>query len=186
MQYVDGQLVFSATDLNNFLECRRLTELEDMVARGLAQSPADEDEQTKLVRRKGEEHEARFLERLRAEHGTGVVSIERTAAAASRAIARRKPRRSKRCAAACRSSTRRRSSTAISRPRRLPAPRRTPVGARRVELRSPRHEARAFIEAVLFGPTLQLQRTSARACKACAPRHGYIMLGNDEEQRSHS
>ncbi len=77
MQYVDGRLVFSASDLNNFLECRRLTELEDLVARGVAQSPADEDEQTKLIRRKGEEHEAAYLERLDRELHGGVVKIER-------------------------------------------------------------------------------------------------------------
>jgi predicted RecB family nuclease len=77
MQYVDGQLVFSATDLNNFLECRRLTELENEVARGLATPPDDEDEQTKLVRRKGEEHEAAYLARLEREL-PGVVRIERS------------------------------------------------------------------------------------------------------------
>ncbi len=77
MQYVDGRLVFSATDLNNFLECRRLTELEDLVARGLMQAPEDDDEQAKLVRRKGEEHEAHYLARLEREM-PGVVRIERS------------------------------------------------------------------------------------------------------------
>lgn len=68
MQYLDGQPVFSATDLNNFLECRRLTELESLVARDLLARPADEDEQSKLVRRKGEEHEGRYLARLREQY----------------------------------------------------------------------------------------------------------------------
>ncbi|HET9028852.1 MAG TPA: TM0106 family RecB-like putative nuclease [Candidatus Aquilonibacter sp.] len=65
MQYLDGRLVYSATDLNNFLECRRLTELESLVARDLLVRPTDDDEQTQLVRRKGDEHERRYLERLR-------------------------------------------------------------------------------------------------------------------------
>ncbi len=77
MQYVDGRLVFSATDLNNFLECRRLTELEDLVARGAAQAPPDEDEQNKLIRRKGDEHEAAYLARLERELAD-VVRIERS------------------------------------------------------------------------------------------------------------
>ncbi len=77
MQYVDGRVIFSATDLNNFLECRRLTELEDLVARGRLQAPLDEDEQNKLIRRKGEEHEAAYLARLERDM-PGVVSIGRS------------------------------------------------------------------------------------------------------------
>ncbi len=77
MQYVDGQLIFSATDLTKFLECRRLTELDDLVARGVAQAPPDDDEQSKLIRRKGEEHEAAYLARLERDV-PGVVEIRRS------------------------------------------------------------------------------------------------------------
>ena len=34
MQRVDGTLIYSATDLNNYLECKRLTDLEALVLRG--------------------------------------------------------------------------------------------------------------------------------------------------------
>ena len=77
MQYVDGRLIFSATDLNKFLECRRLTELDDLVARGESEAPSDEDEQSKLIRRKGEEHEAAYLARL-VRDVPGVVEIRRS------------------------------------------------------------------------------------------------------------
>ena len=38
MQRLDGQLIYSASDLNDYLECKRLTDLEALVARGPAPS----------------------------------------------------------------------------------------------------------------------------------------------------
>ena len=78
MQYVDGQPVFSATDLNNFLECRRLTELDDRVARGLLVRPPDDDEQGELIRRKGQQHEDRYLAELQAQFAD-TIAFERPA-----------------------------------------------------------------------------------------------------------
>lgn len=78
MQRIDGQWIFSATDLNNFLECRRLPELELLVALGKRARPSIEDEQAELIRKKGEQHEERYLEQLRSEHGEAhLVSIPR-------------------------------------------------------------------------------------------------------------
>lgn len=75
MQQIDGQFVYAASDLNNFLECRHLTELERRVALGLAERPP-QDESASLLARKGNEHEHNYLNRLVAEHGEDVVIFE--------------------------------------------------------------------------------------------------------------
>ena len=77
MQRLDGRLVYSASDLNDYLECKRLTDLEALVARGKLERPDWEDEQTKLLRRKGEEHELAHLESLRQTDADGIVEFER-------------------------------------------------------------------------------------------------------------
>jgi predicted RecB family nuclease len=75
MQRIDGRFVYAATDLTNYLECRRLTELDALVARDVIVRPSHEDDRAQLIRRKGLEHEARFLEAVRATYGDGVVGI---------------------------------------------------------------------------------------------------------------
>jgi predicted RecB family nuclease len=61
------RLAFSPSDLSDFLACEHLTTLELRVARGgLPRREAAEDAQADLIRRKGDEHEARYLSRLRA------------------------------------------------------------------------------------------------------------------------
>jgi uncharacterized protein len=78
MQRIGGQFVFSASDLNNFLECRHLTELDRLVALGEKVRPAETDPMTALIARKGEEHERRYLDRLLELNG-GVEVFERPA-----------------------------------------------------------------------------------------------------------
>jgi predicted RecB family nuclease len=63
MQRLDGRFIYAASDLNDYLECKRLTELESLVARKELTRP-NADEQVQLIRRKGEEHERRHLEAL--------------------------------------------------------------------------------------------------------------------------
>ncbi|MGH7727575.1 MAG: TM0106 family RecB-like putative nuclease [Vulcanimicrobiaceae bacterium] len=65
MQLIDGRLIYSATDLNDELECRYLTVQSERVARGELVRPV-RDEGAELIARKGDEHEARYLEALRA------------------------------------------------------------------------------------------------------------------------
>ena len=77
MQRISGRLIYSATDLNNYLECKRLTELDALVANAKLVRPPDEDEQAELIRRKGEEHEQRFLEAMQARYGDRVACIAR-------------------------------------------------------------------------------------------------------------
>jgi uncharacterized protein len=64
MQRIEGVAVYSASDLNNFLECRHLTELDRLVALGQKVRPDHVELMTALIARKGEEHERHYLQRL--------------------------------------------------------------------------------------------------------------------------
>ena len=75
MQERAGRILFSPSDLNAFLECEHLTQLELAVARHELEWPTDENPQADLVKRKGEEHEAAYLAALLAQ-GREVVTIE--------------------------------------------------------------------------------------------------------------
>lgn len=68
MQRIDGSFVYSASDLNDYLECKRLTELETLVARGRLERPERDDPQGEILRRKGEEHERAHLAGLSARY----------------------------------------------------------------------------------------------------------------------
>jgi uncharacterized protein len=74
MQIVEGQFVYSATDLNNELECRYLTELERKVALHELQRPEPEAS-IALISAKGEAHEQRHLARLQHLHGDPNVVV---------------------------------------------------------------------------------------------------------------
>ncbi|HEX5396187.1 MAG TPA: TM0106 family RecB-like putative nuclease, partial [Candidatus Limnocylindria bacterium] len=76
MQLIDGQPVFSATDLVGYLACEHLTALEAAALAGLVQRPNRPDPELDVIRRRGEQHEQRYLSELRAD-GKSVVSIER-------------------------------------------------------------------------------------------------------------
>jgi uncharacterized protein len=78
MQRLDGRFIYSATDLNDYLECKRLTELEALVARKRLLRPDDDDERSALVRRKGDEHERRHLAGLLERYPGEVVEFERS------------------------------------------------------------------------------------------------------------
>ena len=80
MQRIDQQFIYAASDLNNYLECKRLTELDVLVARKKLTIPDAEDEQLALIKRKGEEHEQRYLESMQARHGDRVVCFSRAQA----------------------------------------------------------------------------------------------------------
>src|SRR5207302_7721917 len=73
MRIADAQ--FSPSALNNFLECEHLTALELEVARGVREQPHVDNPQADLIRRKGEEHEAAYLAKLR-DSGKNVVEID--------------------------------------------------------------------------------------------------------------
>ncbi|MDD9995033.1 MAG: TM0106 family RecB-like putative nuclease [Dehalococcoidia bacterium] len=75
MQNVDGRLVYSATDLVGYLECEHLTNLERASVAGHLAKPTRADPVLDRIAQRGELHEARFLESLRAE-GVAVTEIE--------------------------------------------------------------------------------------------------------------
>jgi uncharacterized protein len=75
VQERNGTIHFSPTDLNAFLECEHLTQLSLAVARGEIEKPVDENAQADLVKKKGDQHEARYLDELLAD-GRDVVTIE--------------------------------------------------------------------------------------------------------------
>jgi len=68
MQFRNGRLAFSPSDLTGYLACPHLTQLERRVALGALPGPETENPDAELVKRKGEEHERAYLDRLR---GTG-------------------------------------------------------------------------------------------------------------------
>jgi len=65
MEFRARQLVFSPSDLTGYLACAHLTQLERRVALGTLAKPATENLEAELVKRKGEEHERTYLDRLR-------------------------------------------------------------------------------------------------------------------------
>jgi uncharacterized protein len=75
MQRIDGRFVYSASDLNNFLECRRLTGLSREVTLGLREQADDEDETRKLIAHKGDEHERSYLERQKMTYGENLIAF---------------------------------------------------------------------------------------------------------------
>jgi len=74
MQLLDGSLLYSASDLNNFLECEHLISLEADVAFGRRTRP-EKSATAELIAGKGIEHEARYLKKLQADYGE-IVTIE--------------------------------------------------------------------------------------------------------------
>ncbi len=75
MQRLDGRLVHSASDLNAFSECVHLTALDRAAALGELVRPDRKDPTAELLARKGDEHEQRHLERLRASYGERLVAF---------------------------------------------------------------------------------------------------------------
>ncbi len=64
MQLIDGRPVYSATDLVGFLECEHLTDLELGALAGHTQRPMRADPELDRIRKRGEQHEARYLATL--------------------------------------------------------------------------------------------------------------------------
>src|SRR3981081_1000773 len=68
MQFLDGKLVVSPSDLTGFLECEHLTQQELAAARGQIERPERKDPELEVLTRRGLEHEARHLASLRTGH----------------------------------------------------------------------------------------------------------------------
>jgi len=90
MQLLGRQLLFSPSDLANFIACEHLTQLEIAVALGEGTRPIFGNAYVDLIKRKGEEHERGFLEALGAAgHVVTQVGLgeDRDFAAAAKATA---------------------------------------------------------------------------------------------------
>lgn len=77
MQRLEERLVYSASDLNHYLECKRLTDLDALVVRGKLVRPDADDPQAALLQRKGDEHERAYLEQMRLRYPDEVVEFGR-------------------------------------------------------------------------------------------------------------
>jgi len=74
MYLIDSRLVVSPNDLTGFLECAHLTQQELRAARGEIERPHRQDPELDVLRRRGLEHETRYLEKLR-EAGKRIVEF---------------------------------------------------------------------------------------------------------------
>ena len=83
MDRIDGKPVYSATDLVAYLACEHLTQLERAALAGLVARPIRDDPELDVIRRRGFQHEARFLADLRAA-GREVVEIAKDGSSADR------------------------------------------------------------------------------------------------------
>ena len=79
MQLIDGQPVFSATDLVGFLACDHLVGLELAGLMRLVHRPVRDDPELDLIQQRGLQHEERYLAYLEAD-GRRVTRIQRDAA----------------------------------------------------------------------------------------------------------
>ena len=61
VQTIDGRPVYSATDLVAYLACEHLTQLERAALAGLVERPMRDDPELDIIRKRGFEHEARYL-----------------------------------------------------------------------------------------------------------------------------
>jgi uncharacterized protein len=73
MQRIDNRLVFSPSDLNHFLECEHLIQLDRQRHPSAPRAPRDAH--ADLLAEKGAEHERAWLDRFRAD-GKSIVTIE--------------------------------------------------------------------------------------------------------------
>ncbi len=74
MKIIGGRVRLAASDVANFLACRRLTQLDLLRARGELRPPREYDIGFAELVRRGEVHERGVLERFRAD-GLDVVDV---------------------------------------------------------------------------------------------------------------
>ena len=75
MQTIDGRQVYAATDLVAYLACEHLTQLERAALAGLVKRPMRDDPELDIIRKRGFEHEKRYLADLIA-NGREAVTVE--------------------------------------------------------------------------------------------------------------
>jgi predicted RecB family nuclease len=83
VERLNGQPVYSATDLVGFLACEHLTNLERAAMAGLVQRPLLPDPELDRIAKRGDQHEQRFLTELEAQ-SLDVVKIATDGSAGTR------------------------------------------------------------------------------------------------------
>lgn len=76
MRRYNNNFIFSATDLNNHLNCKHLSTLNREAAEGIKTRPNYTNRTTEVLRQKGEEFEAAYLETLK-QQGLSIIQIEK-------------------------------------------------------------------------------------------------------------
>jgi len=63
---VEGQdVLLSASDLMRFMSCKHATALDLLYARGEPLLPVDDTEDAKILQKQGDDHESRYLSKLK-------------------------------------------------------------------------------------------------------------------------
>ena len=75
MKLVDGSIRLSPTDLANYAACPHLTTLDLRAARGEVKAPFTTSPVTEALRRRGEAHEAAYIEHLRQNEGLEICDL---------------------------------------------------------------------------------------------------------------
>src|ERR1700682_3366259 len=75
MQFLEGRLIVSPSDLTGFLECEHLTQQELAAARGEIARPERDDPMLDMLSRRGLEHESSLLAEFRAK-GLRIVEFQ--------------------------------------------------------------------------------------------------------------
>ena len=88
MHIANGRLIASPTDLANFLVCRHKTALDLRVAAGVLDKPLWVDPLADLLRKRGQEHEDRYVAVLRLSHSIDDASRRPSHADRRRALQR--------------------------------------------------------------------------------------------------
>src|ERR1700760_4321514 len=81
MQSTETGLIFSATDLSNFLACPHLTLLSLRAALGGPKPPQFPDPGLDVLRERGHQHELKFLEQLQQSGHKRIIEIADAAGA---------------------------------------------------------------------------------------------------------
>jgi uncharacterized protein len=88
MKFEGHEVLLSASDLMRFMSCRHATALDLRYARGEPLEPADDTEDAKILQKQGDDHESRYLAKLKGE-GRSVVEFDRDGGLAGAAQATR-------------------------------------------------------------------------------------------------
>src|SRR5580692_9042429 len=88
MRILEREVLLSASDLMRFMSCKHATALDLRYARGEPLEPADDTEDAKILQKQGDDHESRYLSKLK-EEGRSVIEFGRDGGLAAAAQATR-------------------------------------------------------------------------------------------------